>query len=136
MSSFYILTMPRGFDRERTNVHKLQYHFIWCPKYRKSVLTDEVADRLEQLIEEKADELLEEMEAADEETAPVEETVEGPDEDAGSSANETGATMPSDAGADEEDVEDVGADAEAEEADEGEADDADADADADEEVEE
>ena len=30
--------MPRGFDRERTNVHKLQYHFIWCPKYRKSVL--------------------------------------------------------------------------------------------------
>jgi putative transposase len=30
---------------------------VWCPKYRKPVLTDEVADRLEQLIEEKADEL-------------------------------------------------------------------------------
>ena len=30
--------MPRGFDRERTSVDKLQYHFIWCPKYRKSVL--------------------------------------------------------------------------------------------------
>ncbi|AAG18872.1 MULTISPECIES: IS200/IS605-like element ISH22 family transposase [Halobacterium] len=49
--------MPRGFDRERTNVHKLQYHFIWCPKYRKSVLTGEVRDRLEELIKEKADEL-------------------------------------------------------------------------------
>ncbi|WP_129115947.1 IS200/IS605 family transposase [Halegenticoccus tardaugens] len=49
--------MPRGYSRERTSVHNLHYHFIWCPKYRKSVLTDEVAKRLEQLIEEKADEL-------------------------------------------------------------------------------
>jgi putative transposase len=49
--------MPRGFDRERTTVHKLQYHFIWCPKYRKSVLEGGVRDRLEELIEEKADEL-------------------------------------------------------------------------------
>ncbi|WP_049991694.1 IS200/IS605 family transposase [Natrinema salifodinae] len=49
--------MPRGFDRERTSIHKLQYHFIWCPKYRKSVLEGEVRDRLEELIEEKADEL-------------------------------------------------------------------------------
>jgi len=57
MSDIYILTMPRGFDRERTNVHKLQYHFIWCPKYRKSVLKGEVCDRLEELIEDKADEL-------------------------------------------------------------------------------
>ena len=53
----YILTIPRGFDRDRTNIHKLQYHFIWCPKYRKSVLEGEVRDRLEELIEEKADEL-------------------------------------------------------------------------------
>jgi len=53
----YITMMPRGFDRERTTVHKLQYHFIWCPKYRKSVLEGEVRDRLEELIEEKADEL-------------------------------------------------------------------------------
>lgn len=49
--------MPRGFDRERTTVHKLQYHFIQCPKYRKSLLKDEVRDRFEELIEEKADEL-------------------------------------------------------------------------------
>ena len=57
MNNFYILTTPRGFDRERTNVHKLQYHFIWCPKYRKSVLEGEVRERLEELIEDKADEL-------------------------------------------------------------------------------
>jgi putative transposase len=49
--------MPRGYSQERTSVHNLHYHFIWCPKYRKSVLTDEVADRLKQLIEEKAEEL-------------------------------------------------------------------------------
>jgi putative transposase len=49
--------MPRGFDRERTTVHKLQYHFIWCPKYHKSVLEGEVRGRLEELIEDKADEL-------------------------------------------------------------------------------
>ena len=49
--------MLRGYSRERTSVHNLHYHYVWCPKYRKPVLTDEVADRLEQLIEEKADEL-------------------------------------------------------------------------------
>lgn len=49
--------MPRGYSRERTNIHNLHYHFIWCPKYRKKVLTSGVADRFESLIEEKADEL-------------------------------------------------------------------------------
>ena len=38
--------MPRGYSRERTSVHNLHYHFVWCPKYRKPVLTGEVADRL------------------------------------------------------------------------------------------
>jgi putative transposase len=49
--------MLRGYSRERTSVHNLHYHFVWCPKYLKPVLTDEVADRLDQRIEEKADEL-------------------------------------------------------------------------------
>ena len=47
--------MPRGYSREQTSIHNLHYHFIWCPKYRKAVLTDEVADRLTELIHEKAD---------------------------------------------------------------------------------
>jgi len=25
--------MPRGFDGERTSIHNLQYHFIWCPAH-------------------------------------------------------------------------------------------------------
>ncbi|WP_049998641.1 IS200/IS605 family transposase [Halococcus sediminicola] len=49
--------MPRGYSRERTSIHNLHYHFIWCPKYRKAVLTDDVHDRLEALIHDKADEL-------------------------------------------------------------------------------
>ncbi|MCU4742781.1 IS200/IS605 family transposase [Halobacteria archaeon AArc-m2/3/4] len=49
--------MPIGYSRERTSVHNLNHHFVWCPKYRKPVLTDEVADSLERLIEAKADEL-------------------------------------------------------------------------------
>lgn len=49
--------MPRGYSAEKTAVHTLRYHFVWCPKYRKSVLTGDVSARLEQLIREKADEL-------------------------------------------------------------------------------
>lgn len=49
--------MPRGYSAEKTEVHTLRYHFVWCPKYRKSVLTDDVSTRLDQLIHEKADEL-------------------------------------------------------------------------------
>ncbi|OKY77233.1 MAG: REP element-mobilizing transposase RayT [Candidatus Methanohalarchaeum thermophilum] len=49
--------MPRGYSRERTSVHLLNYHFIWCPKYRKKVLKGEVKKRLRELIQEKANEL-------------------------------------------------------------------------------
>ena len=37
--------------------HFLQYHLVWCPKYRRGVLTGEIADALEQLLREKADTL-------------------------------------------------------------------------------
>ncbi|WP_435078816.1 IS200/IS605 family transposase [Halococcus sp. AFM35] len=49
--------MPRGYSKERTSVHNLHYHFIWCPKYRKAVLTDDVAERMDELVRTKADEL-------------------------------------------------------------------------------
>lgn len=49
--------MTRGYSREHTNVHRLHYHFIWCPKYRKPVLVDDVKSRLKELINEKAFEL-------------------------------------------------------------------------------
>ena len=37
--------------------HMLQYHLVWCPKYRRGVLTGEIANTLEQLLHEKAEEL-------------------------------------------------------------------------------
>ena len=38
-------------------VSSLKLHLVWCPKYRRPVLTDAVADRLAQLVREKAQEL-------------------------------------------------------------------------------
>jgi putative transposase len=36
------------------SVFSLKYHLVWCPKYRRSVLVGEVADRLKELLKEKA----------------------------------------------------------------------------------
>jgi putative transposase len=38
-------------------VSNLNYHLVWCPKYRLPVLVDEVAKDLHTLLEEKAQEL-------------------------------------------------------------------------------
>ena len=38
----------------RTSVYNLGYHIIWCPKYRRSILTGEVEERLKALISEKS----------------------------------------------------------------------------------
>ena len=45
-------------SRYRTSagcVYSLKYHLIWCPKYRLKVLVDEVAERLKELLYEKAE---------------------------------------------------------------------------------
>lgn len=34
-------------------VHELQYHVVWCPKYRRPVLMGKIKERLEQLVKEK-----------------------------------------------------------------------------------
>jgi putative transposase len=41
-------------DVKRTKgaVYNLNYHLVWCPKYRRGVLTGPVADRLRQLLSE------------------------------------------------------------------------------------
>jgi putative transposase len=46
-------------DYRRTSggVSNLNYHLVWTPKYRLSVLVGDVADDLEKLLREKADEL-------------------------------------------------------------------------------
>lgn len=37
-------------------VFSLKYHIVWCPKYRRKVLVEDVAQRLKQLLYEKANE--------------------------------------------------------------------------------
>ncbi len=38
-------------------IYSLKYHIVFCPKYRKPVLIDDIADRLKALLAEKAQEL-------------------------------------------------------------------------------
>lgn len=43
--------------RTRYATYNINYHFVWCPKYRRTVLGKNVAKRLEELIHEKTAEL-------------------------------------------------------------------------------
>jgi len=45
--------MVRGYIKSETCVHFMNYHYIWCPKYRRNVLTGKIAKRTEQLINQK-----------------------------------------------------------------------------------
>jgi len=40
-----------------TSVFNLSYHIIWCPKYRRSVLSETIANRMLELLYEKAKKL-------------------------------------------------------------------------------
>ncbi len=44
------------YHTDHNIVYGCQYHVIWCPKYRRRVLTDEVVPRLQELILEKQEE--------------------------------------------------------------------------------
>lgn len=53
------------YARSNTNVFNIGYHLIWCPKYRKRVLINEIKDRLKELLNKKTKEInisIEEME--------------------------------------------------------------------------
>lgn len=39
-----------------SKICELQYHYVFCPKYRRKVLIPEVASRFEELVREKAEE--------------------------------------------------------------------------------
>lgn len=49
--------MPKGYISSQTSVHFMGYHFVWCPKYRRSVLIGKIVERLKELINEKSKEL-------------------------------------------------------------------------------
>ena len=45
------------YRRNAGNVYSLKYHLVWCPKYRRKVLVDEIAEELRSLLYQKAEEL-------------------------------------------------------------------------------
>ncbi len=49
--------MDSRYAKNAGAVFSLKYHIVWCPKYRRPVLTWEVEVRLRMLLYEKADEL-------------------------------------------------------------------------------
>jgi putative transposase len=49
--------MDGRYSKNTGAVFSLKYHVVWCPKYRRPVLVDDVADRLRVLLTEKAEEL-------------------------------------------------------------------------------
>lgn len=48
----YTEEVPTPYLHRNTSVSLLRYHFVWCPKRRRKVLTGNVALRLKELLEE------------------------------------------------------------------------------------
>lgn len=38
--------MKNNYTRTRTCVYNINYHIVWCVKYRKEILTEQIADEL------------------------------------------------------------------------------------------
>jgi putative transposase len=49
--------MDARYRQNAGSTYSLKYHIVWCPKYRRAVLIDVVADRLKALLAEKSAEL-------------------------------------------------------------------------------
>ncbi len=42
--------MPKGYSSSNTSVHFMNYHFVWCPKYRRKLITGNIEIRLNEII--------------------------------------------------------------------------------------
>ena len=42
--------MPKGYTSSSTSVHFMNYHFVWCPEYRRKVIVDDIETRLQDII--------------------------------------------------------------------------------------
>lgn len=51
------LTVAQEYRRKTTSVSLINYHFVWCPRYRRQVLGGPVKVRLETLVRETLAEL-------------------------------------------------------------------------------
>ena len=49
--------VEKRWKRSSTAVYNVSYHIIWCTKYRRKLLVDDIASRLKELLAEKAAEL-------------------------------------------------------------------------------
>lgn len=49
--------MSERWKCSSTAVYNLGYHIIWCPKYRRKVLKNQIKQRLTQLLQEKANQI-------------------------------------------------------------------------------
>ncbi|WP_299460075.1 IS200/IS605 family transposase [uncultured Microscilla sp.] len=49
--------MEKRWKSSKNSVYNLGYHIIWCPKYRRKVLTQEIQTRLKELLLSKAKDL-------------------------------------------------------------------------------
>jgi putative transposase len=47
----------KRWNHSNKAVYNIGYHLIWCPKYRRPVLVDNIKNRLEQLLNQKASEI-------------------------------------------------------------------------------
>ena len=44
--------MENGYVHDRTCVYNINYHLIWCTKYRRRVLSEKISERLYELLKE------------------------------------------------------------------------------------
>jgi len=45
------------YKKHAGGVFDVKYHFVWCPKYRRKVLTGKIVERLREVLSSKAKEL-------------------------------------------------------------------------------
>lgn len=51
------MTLANRYTSSSHSVYNLDYHIVFCPKYRRKVLVDGIDERLKELLKEKAQEL-------------------------------------------------------------------------------
>ena len=54
-ASYMISDMSERYKRNEGCVYNIKYHLVWCPKYRRKVLVGNIAERLKNIMYEKAD---------------------------------------------------------------------------------
>ena len=48
----YTICMENNYTHARTCVYNINYHFVWCVKYRRKALKPEITERLYELVQE------------------------------------------------------------------------------------